>query len=272
MTRRTARTLPPAAALSAFACFATLAVQTAVAEPPSIGPLVATTWAQRGDHAAFAPLAADGAARERLGCWSVAVAQILFYHRLEPSGKTSYQGTNFEVSADFDAPDVDLSLVAPALRADTDARAKLETARYLWYAALVVGKDFGTGGYIGNTDVRRPRVERHYGVKTSRVKYPASTKAEVAAFVRAELAAGRPLLLYVEASTEGEEGSGHALVVDGVEGEGDGIRIHCNFGWGGESDGWYALWSPLETANGAYDLPDRWIMAIDPPSSSRPAP
>jgi hypothetical protein len=34
----------------------------------------------------------------------------------------------------------------------------------------VTGKDFGTGGYTGNSDVRWQRREKHFAVKTCRVR------------------------------------------------------------------------------------------------------
>jgi hypothetical protein len=249
-----------------MACAFALGLAPSCEEPPAaIAPLLAKEWGQRGDYAAFSPVNAGSGEHERLGCWSVAFAQILFFHGLEPSGAVSYIGTYYAVSGDFDAPGVAMALVAPTLDASTPSGSKLETSRYLWYAALATGKDFGTGEYIGNSDVRRASIAEHYGVTTSRLSYPdGATRAEVERFMRDELAAGRPLLLYVESTLEGEEGFAHALVVDGIEGSGDAVRVHLNFGWAGVSDGWYPLWSPIATAYGVFDKDSRWVLAVRP--------
>ncbi|MCX7023041.1 MAG: C10 family peptidase [Spirochaetes bacterium] len=246
------------------AAFAVLAVFAWSAPRGRLGPLVSTQWKQRDAYAAFTPLNPETGEHERLGCWSVAFAQILFLHKLEPRGSQAYSGEYYAVKADFDAPDVDLSLVAPRLEAGTPGARKLETARYLWYAALATGKDFGTGGYLGNSDLRRERIETHYGVGTRRLRTLDSSKAEIEAFIRSELESGRPLLLYVEGSQAGEEGSGHALVIDGIEGSGESLSLHLNFGWEGVSDGWYAFWKPIVSAYGTFDSPDRWVLAIRP--------
>src|SRR5689334_17210302 len=47
-------------------------------------PLLHTHWYQDGPFARFTPQ------QERLGCWSTAYAQILFYHRLPPTGHVAY--------------------------------------------------------------------------------------------------------------------------------------------------------------------------------------
>jgi hypothetical protein len=126
----------------------------------------------------------------------VAFAQILFHHRLSPKGSTTYESPPYgTVGADFDAAPVDLAFVVPildenAMRDDGSSGRSLsretarETARYLWYAALVTGKLFGTGSYLGNSDLRRERIERHYGVSTKRLRTPESTEADFEAFMR----------------------------------------------------------------------------------------
>ena len=221
------------------------------------GPYLKTEWKQRGAYAAFTP------DHQRLGCWSVALAQILYYHGLTPHGSTSYTGKTYSVSADFGSPAVDMGKVAPALP-EKGAPQDTETARYLYYAALVTGKDFGTGGYTGNSDVRRRRLELHYSVKTGRISYPKSPKPEVEGFIRSELAQKRPLMLYVEGERPGEEGLGHALVIDGCRTEAGAMKVHLNFGWGGGCDGWYSLWEPISYGKGNFDKPLRWIMAVRP--------
>jgi hypothetical protein len=218
------------------------------------GPLLKTSWKQRGAYAAFTP------DHQRLGCWSVALAQILFYHGLTPQGSTQYSGKGYSVSADFDNPVIDLGKVVETL---PETEQGSETARYLYYVALVTGKDFGTGGYTGNSDVRRQRLEKHFAVKTSRVRYPKNSQQEVEAFVRGEVSGKRPLLLYVEGKEPGEEGVGHALVIDGFRNAGS-FQVHLNFGWAGVSDGWYEIWEPIKSKHGDFNRPERWIMAVRP--------
>ncbi len=229
-----------------------------------VGPLLATSWKQRDAYAAFTPINPDSGQHERLGCWSVAFAQILFHHGIEPSGETTYTGSYYEVGADFDAPHVDMALVLPRIQSDSSSQAALETARYLWYAAMATQKDFGTGSYMGNSDLRRQSISEHYQVSSSRLRFPDSDKAAIEDYIRNELKAGRPLLLYIEGTTAGDEGLGHALVIDGFEGSGEGFQVHLNFGWEGVSDGWYPFWEKIVSVYGSFDKPERWVLAISP--------
>jgi hypothetical protein len=232
--------------------------------PEKVGPLLGTSWKQRDAYAAFTPESSPGM-HERLGCWSVAFAQILYHHRLEPNGIESYESSNYGlISENFDDPDVNMALVLPRILADSPSDASAETARYLYYAAIVVHKDFGTGDYIGNSDVRRASVEAHYGVDTERMRYPESSRASIEAFIRKELAAGRPLLLYSESTASYEEGQSHALVIDGVDGTGNSLKVHLNFGWEGVSDGWYDFWAPISSEYGLFDKESRWVLAVRP--------
>jgi hypothetical protein len=237
--------------------FLILILSVSKAETPDI-PLIKTTWKQRDAYALFSPN------QERLGCWSVALAQILFHHGLVPSGQTSYKGKNYNVSANFDNQKIDFKNIVNRIDPLTSEINKTETARYLWYAALITGKDFGTGNYIGNSDVRRERLEKHFKVKTKRIRYPESSRKEIEGFIKSELKNGNPLLLFIEGEEAGDEGFGHALVIDGYKVESGKILVHLNFGWEGISDGWYELWNPIKSKYGNYNKTDRWIMAIRP--------
>ena len=228
------------------------------AETQDISPLIKTTWKQRDAYALFSPK------QERLGCWSVALAQILFHHGLIPSGQTSYKGKIYTVSADFDNPSIDLKKIISKINHSTSEINKTETARYLWYVALITGKDFGTGNYIGNSDVRRERLEKHFKVKTKRIRYPESSRNDIEKYIKDKLKNNHPLLLFVEGEEAGDEGFGHALVIDGFKRESDNFLVHLNFGWEGISDGWYDLWKPIKSNYGNYNKTERWIMAIRP--------
>jgi len=227
-------------------------------EQPDIKPMLKTTWKQREAYAMFSPK------HERLGCWSVALAQILFYHGLIPSGQTSYKGKLYTVSADFENPAINLNNISLKIDHLSSDIIKTETARYLWYVALITGKDFGTGNYIGNSDVRRERLEKHFKVKTKRIRYPESSRDKIEKYITDELKKKHPLLLFVEGEDAGEEGCGHALVIDGFKIETGKYFVHLNFGWEGISDGWYDLWNPIKSKYGNYNKSDRWIMSIRP--------
>lgn len=86
-----------------------------------------------------------------------------------------------------------------------------------------------------------------------------------------ELQAGRPVLY------EGfNNKAGHAFLCDGYDGDG---LFHFNWGWGGSSDGYYALsaMNPstqgIGGSNGSYAFNQTMVCRIQPPvSSSTPQP
>jgi hypothetical protein len=229
------------------------------AEPLRVDPLLKTSWKQRDMYAVFTP------ENERLGCWSVAFAQILFYHGLVPTGATSYTGTYYSVEADFENPSVDLQYVVSRITPETSAIQAEHTARYLWYAAAASGKDFGTTRYTGNSDVRRDRIAEYYGISSRRVRRTSHGEEGVIEFIRDELKEGRPLLLHVDGETGDGGSTAHALVIDGCRGENQNFEVHLNFGWEGVGDGWYSFFEPYDTEYGNYNDYERWVLRIHPP-------
>ncbi|WP_350340156.1 C10 family peptidase [Paraflavitalea speifideaquila] len=70
--------------ISLLSCVHLQAQQTA-AERPGRPYLLKTNWDQYGLYTKYTPN------NEVLGCWSTAMAQILYHHRLRPSGLVNYQ-------------------------------------------------------------------------------------------------------------------------------------------------------------------------------------
>lgn len=191
------------------------------------GPLIHTRWKQDGPYAALAPGRAD------LGCWSVAFAQVLAFHRLEPRGRVRYQtrrGMTIDETLDGS---VDWDRMVPAIAPDTPPENSLATARYCFQAAAVVQKDFGSGEYM-DVAITPREIAEHYGCTVARID------SNVAETIRSELREGHPLVAYFD-DILGIKivRNGHAAVIDGMAGNKDRMFVHVNLGWGGASDGWY---------------------------------
>jgi hypothetical protein len=132
--------------LLGMAAVAASSGQTATSAAAEIQPLLTTQWGQRGLYAKYVPN------NERLGCWSVALAQILYYHRVQPAGQVSYEGDGYRVRESLDHR-FDWDLFADTVTEATPARKQNEVAKYCYYAAIVIGKDFaGEAAYHGNSD------------------------------------------------------------------------------------------------------------------------
>ena len=136
---------------------------------------------------------------------------------------------------------------------------KIETAKLAYYAATILQKDFGTGDYLGNSDVRRTEIESHLGCTTKRYKNGVSSKNDMETVIMKELNKNRTVMLYLK----GNDGLSRAAVIDGYNNTaGSDFYVHINFGDYGNGNDWYALWEDIETPLGDFDLPDRWIMTL----------
>ena len=56
-------------------------------------------------------------------------------------------------------------------------------------------------------------------------------------------------------------GTGHSVVVDGYKIEKDGFKVHLNFGWGGEKDGWFNMFEDIATEG---DTQLRFMVTVNP--------
>jgi len=191
------------------------------------GPFVLTQWGQEGPYASLTPR------HEALGCWSVAFAQVLAYHHLQPRGQVSYKTRNGTViNENLDAP-VDWDRVVRSIKPETPAEDSLETARYCYRSAVVVQKDFGRGEYMDVSIVPK-EVSEHYGCAVKRVE------SDLVQTVKSELSARRPVVAYFDDILDiGVVRNGHAAIFDGVAEDKGRVVVHVNFGWGNASDGWY---------------------------------
>lgn len=191
------------------------------------GPFLKTRWGQDGSYAAFSPK------HEALGCWSVAFAQTLAYHRLPPKGEIVYNTHGgISINERLDSL-VNWDRIVPSIGEERQANDTMQIAQYCYQAAVVVQKDFGRGEYMDISIVPR-EVSEHYRCRVDHVN------TNIAERVKTEMLAGRPVVVYFNDILDiGIVRNGHAAVIDGyVEDQGR-VMVHINFGWKGASDGWY---------------------------------
>ena len=244
----------------------------------SVGPLLATQWGMWEPHNNYAPLytATTVPANRRnrlgkparLGCLSVAMAQIAYHHGLVPIGQQSYDckfdgNTVYRISETFLPFSIGQwrQIAAKAVGASDERIA--QTARFCYYAALVVRKNFGDGdgAYVGSFFETRQEIREHYGATVSRGTAAEAdelgwsdetTCASVEQLIRYELNAGRPVLFFAHDPREsGVRGPfPHWMVIDGYgekKGKVSDFCVHINFGFGNDG-GWFALWKDIEFA------------------------
>ncbi len=193
-------------------------------------PLLSTQWGQRGQYAKYSPQ------NYRVGCWSTALGQILFHHRMFPHGRVRYRCTNgILVQENLDEHEFDESRLLDS----TD-----EVAQYLYAVAVVIQKDFGTGKYRLNHRQRAQAVARHFSCRA--VLYKAKDIGSLQTLIRAEIEKGRPVMIHLR---DKKRKHFHAAVVDGYRTTDEATTFHINMGHAGRDDGWFRLDRPV----GKYD-------------------
>ena len=247
-----------------------------------IGPLLeAPTWAQGAPWNDYAPVDPRTGERSLAGCVAVSMAQIVNYWQypssVQFSSSDSYVTRMRGISVDATSASID-SIEYPEVSFYSPAdRVMAELARA---AGVSVRMDYsaeGSGAYATDIAVAlagsaapvsssapsgvwgyasaeiRSYVNRHWGAP-----YVQSI-GDFYAELRDDLETGVPAILCVTISGTA---IGHTVIADGFDPESG--RYHLNLGWGGYSDGWYAL--PEDMPPG-YNVVEYGILNIQPPVS-----
>ena len=195
--------------------------------PQPVRPLITTQWGQQAPYNRLCP---DGCVT---GCVATATAQVMNYHRWPQAATTAIPA----YSTYDELPPTTFDWAAmPAMLTDGDNSEAV--ARLMLYCGRAEQMRYSAVSWTYEEAV--PLALTHFfgydgGV---RVVYRNDyTNDAWTTLILGELQAGRPVI-YSGQRAEG----GHEFVIDGYDGEG---FFHFNWGWGGQSDGWYRL----ETAN-----------------------
>ena len=199
-----------------------------------------------------------------LGCHSIAIAQVLYYHKLAPTGKVSYICSNGDtIIEDFTNYRVNWKKITNKLTESSPVENNEETAFYNYAVACIVQKDFATDQYIGieKSDNHKSQIEEHFKCRYDSYTFVGETSVSnmfknrtFENTIKKEIDAKRPVGLYFIWKE-----SGHAIVIDGYTIIDQFFYVHANYGWMGICDGWYLMPEDLpETTNLAM------LLTIDP--------
>lgn len=197
--------------------------------PEADSCFLSTHWKQMGGFEKYTP------DHLRLGCWSTALAQIAYYHRLKPYGQVSYiSSKGYVINEKIDSAAINFSAISNGI----DSTNRNAMARYNYYAALAIQKDFGTDNYMHKL-APVSLLEAHYNIRVSRYiswkgLLPYQTGKQEAV-IRKEIHERRPLFLHFA----NLKGFGHSVVIDGYKNIRKRFYVHLNQGQGGPQDGWY---------------------------------
>lgn len=104
----------------------------------------------------------------RLDCWSTALAQIVFYHKIKPFGKVQiYFRKGFVIHETMASSIFNFSMFSPIIDSSSSQEMVNQLSKYNYYAALAVQKEFGTDNYM-NSLAPAELLEKHYRIKVKR--------------------------------------------------------------------------------------------------------
>jgi len=201
--------------------------------------LTTTHWKQMGGFERYTP---DSL---RTGCWSTALAQIVYYHKLKPYGHVEYTSRqNYKINENLDSAQFNFNLFTPTIDTTTSQETIKQLARYNYYAALAVQKDFGTDRYM-NKLASASLLEQHYKMRVKRYiawhKLVPNTLGKLEKIIYNEINEKRPIFLHFANLDD----FGHSIVVDGYCYKDGNFMIHTNQGQGGPTDGWYDFYKGI---------------------------
>lgn len=235
--------------------------------------LLKTNWDQWGVYARYTP------ENHVLGCWSTALAQILYYHQLKPHGSVDYLcSRGYRISDTLSKysinwKDFETDITQSSSPGHIDA-----VARFSYLTAVAIRKDFGTSRYLEMVNPA-PQLEKHfdckaefYGCFTGKSPFSEAQLMGIAQkesirhlieqdsvkiVIRHEIDQKRPVYFHMGNFTT----YGHSTVIDGyLEKEGQ-FFVHINYGSSGFRSGWYDLFKPIDVED---DIKLRAFVTVRP--------
>lgn len=227
---------------------------------PDVSPLISTQWGQGSPFNDKCPIGCPS------GCVATAMAQIMNYHRYPDYGIGQYSYTSgirhFKLSCDFSSMNFDWENMKNQYEnvGDPDSQQRQAVANLMYACGVSVSMDYNNDG-SGAYDVDVPYALINYfgyneNVEVLKRDYYSTDEWMTRLYY--ELESGRPVLYCGSDSKQG----GHAFVVDGVRSSDS--KVHVNWGWNGNSDGYYVL-SSLDPGRYRFSTNQSMIANFAPP-------
>lgn len=201
--------------------------------PPTVGPLLATTWGQDRYYNTQCPADAAGPDGHALtGCVSTVMAQIMRYFQHPATGYGSHSYTHpiyGTLATDYAATTYDWT----AMPADSLSAYNSSVAQLIYHCGVSVDMNYGPAGSSASVTsaIRALKNYFRYHPGIRLLQKPDFTDTEWDNLLKTEIDAGRPVIY---------DGPGHAFVCDGYDASAPPL-YHFNWGWDALYDGYYAL-------------------------------
>lgn len=245
-----------------------------------VNALISTSWNQYPRYNNKCPVDASLSSlggHPTTGCVATAMAQIMKYWEYPKKGygsksyRSEYYGTLY---ADFGSTAYDWDNMPLKLSSSTSSTQNNAVATLMYHCGVAVSMNYncdGHGGSGANTldwgggrACAETALKEYFGyVSTLEGKESSSMSASAwKSMLKTELDNKRPIL-YRGVSVQG----GHAFVCDGYDSS---DRFHFNWGWGGQSNGFYSL-SAGTSGSHDYTQDQCAVIGIKPKDGSSPA-
>jgi len=172
------------------------------------------------------------------GCGAVALAIIMKYHNWPEKGvgRHRYKRNGEIIGYDFSKAQFDYSKMPDAVTAETSEEEKNAVADLIYAAGISVGTSYGVdaSGYPAGMSYKALSYFFDYDPSCSYIEGDSHSVSELKDITISQIDKDLPVI-YDGAPF----GNGHTWVVDGYSE--DKTMLHCNFGWGGEMNGFYAV-------------------------------
>ena len=222
--------------------------------PPSVAPLLSSTWGQRAPYNFMCPLKEPtpwggylpDEQHCRVGCVAVAMGQIMRYHQWPAQGEGSNSVVYPVLSTDantfsvnFSEADYDWDNMINDYSGDYTETQGRAVAQLLYHCAVASNMlfertfSFSTNFTAGDALVKYFHYDGERMQTHVRSDY---SREEWLDMIRKELSQGRPI--FYEAISLLEGIYAHSFVVDGYNEDG---LVHVNWGWYGHEDGYYDI-------------------------------
>lgn len=203
----------------------------------AIRPMVTTQWNQRSPYNLLCPM--DDDELSVTGCLATAMAQVLYYHKYPArtiDGIPAYTTEEKRIFVDSIPPtDIDWGNMCDRYLGNETQQQQLAVAKLMQLCGSSIEMDYTSHSSSAYFDMIDIALKRYFD-------YDAATTYDYRANYTAkewdkkmynEIANNRPVF-YGGQST----GGGHAFIIDGYDCDG---LYHVNWGWGGNSDGYFLL-------------------------------
>jgi hypothetical protein len=210
-----------------------------------IAPLIRSTWDQGAPYNVLCPEVSSGGSGGHVwtGCVATAMAQIMYHWRypISGSGTHTYNCQGYGIlTADFENTTYDWNAMLNAYNTGSPEQSIYATALLQYHAGIAVNMQYGPNGSGSQSYLVPPALKNYfnYSSSTTYTERSGMSQSNWENVIMEDIDNGWPLYY------SGNDGTvGHAFVCDGYQ-LGTPNYFHFNFGWSGNSDGYYTVNNP----------------------------